>query len=706
MVHLLRALQKHPSIIKLDIVVATAELAARKQQGWVKPDISDLNVTIVDNLSWIAVGRRLIRDNPDAIHLFGGLWASRRFFLILLYAVCKKRFIGLIVEPYIDTKDGYLDNDGFFSGWMYSKLRPIIYSISGWALGTRINLIFTISIKAINQFKKIGFQAGGIYPFGYFVPTLPKQKNAIEHDTEGVLKLVFVGALIPRKGIEYIKELAVLCHKKGVLISIDVYGPGNPKSLLNVSPILNYCGLIPFGQAQEVMKNYDLLILPSKFDGWGVVVNEALQSGLPILISKNAGASTLVVTSGAGIIFNPNNLLELIASIEVLIKDRSVITDWKEKARNYSVNLTPEIAASYMFECIENSMSRAEKPACLWYLAHEQSALKNKKKIVFFHRKPQTNNFSLEIAFQVLRNAMSKDIDCVVAESTFKSIGIVPRMYNIIEAAFCQGDINHITGDVHFLSYFLKRDRTLLTILDFVFMQNGSWLKKKIMLLLWGIIPEKRVKLISVISKSTKNEVLKYIKCNPDKIRVVYISISPKFTRNDKHFNNEKPKILQIGTAKNKNIERLACALKNIPCTLEIIGRLDNEQTAALESNDINFVNFFNLTEDEVIAKYIECDLLAFVSTYEGFGMPIIEANAIGRAVITSNLFSMPEIAGNAACLVDPFNVLEIRGGVLRVINDKSYRKKLIDNGFINVTRFNASVIAEQYKQLYHEISQ
>jgi glycosyltransferase involved in cell wall biosynthesis len=702
-VHLLRALQKHPGIT-LHVVVATDELAVRRQQGWTKPDISDLNVTIVDNLSWLAVGTRLIRSNPDAIHLFGGLWASRRFFLILLYAICKKRFIGLIVEPYSDTKDGYLDDEGLFSGWLYSKLRPIIYRISGRAFGKRIKLIFAISSKAIHQFRKDGFQAGSVYPFGYFVPTLPQQKDEIEQDADDVLRLVFVGALITRKGINYIKELAALCRKRGVSISIDVYGPGNPESLLNVSPNLNYLGLIPFGQAQKVMKKYDLLFVPSKFDGWGVVVNEALQSGLPILVSKNAGASTLVLTSGAGIVFDPNNLLELIASIEPLIKDRATIADWKEKARTYSVNLTPEIAASYMLECIENNMSRAERPTCSWYLEHEQSALKSKKKVVFFHRKPQASNFSLEIAFQVLRGAMSKDIDCAIAESTYKSVGIIPRIYNIIEAAFRQGDVNHITGDVHFLSYLLRRDRTLLTILDFVFMQNGSWLKKKIMLLLWGIIPEKRVRLISVISQSTKNEVVRYLKCSPDKIRVVPISISPKFIRFDKRFNDKKPKILQIGTAKNKNIVRLARALKNIPCTLEIIGRLDIEQSVALEENNIDYVNFFGLTETEVIARYCESDLVAFVSTYEGFGMPILEANSVGRAVITSNLFSMPEVAGNAACLVDPFNVLEIRNGVLRIINDKPYREILIDNGFVNARRFTAPIVSEEYLKLYREI--
>lgn len=705
-VHLLRALKRHPGVT-LYVVVATDELTERKRQGWIKPDLSDINVTNVNKLNWIRIGLKLVKENSDAIHLFGGLWASRRFFLILLYSMYKNRFLGLIVEPFIDTKDGYLDDEGLVAGWLYSKLRPIIYRVSGWALDRKVKLIFAISSKAACQFKKAGFRSGDLYPFGYFVPTSSHSVKMVEHPDRDVLRLVFIGALISRKGIDFIKELAALCFKKRVPISIDVYGPGKQESLLNFSPNLNYRGVIAFGNSSEVMQNYDLLIVPSKFDGWGVVVNEALQSGLPILVSKNTGASTLVTQSGAGIVFDSNNACELIDSIEALIKDRTIISAWKERALAYSSKITPEIAASYMLKSINSTLNGTERPLSSWYSISEQRLLtteKDKKSIVFFHRKPHGNNFSLEIAFKVLRDAMPAQIVCKVAESRYKSTGILRRVFNIFEASFRQGDVNHITGDVHFLSYLLRRNKTILTILDFVFMQNSTGLKRKIMLLLWGHLPEKRVKIITVISESTKREALKYLKCSPDKIRVVPISISPKFIRFDKKFNSKKPRILQIGTTPNKNLIRLVHALQNIPCKLEIMGKLSIDQLNALRKNNIDYDNFFNLTEEEVLIRYRESDMVAFVSTYEGFGMPILEANATGRAVITSNIFSMPEVAGKAGCLVDPFNSAEIRNGIMRIIEDASYREDLILNGFINVRRFNPTVVASQYAKIYQEL--
>jgi glycosyltransferase involved in cell wall biosynthesis len=96
--------------------------------------------------------------------------------------------------------------------------------------------------------------------------------------------------------------------------------------------------------------------------------------------------------------------------------------------------------------------------------------------------------------------------------------------------------------------------------------------------------------------------------------------------------------------------------------------------------------------------------MVVFVSTYEGFGLPIVEANATGRPVITSNICSMPEIAGSAACLVDPSDCSSIRQGILRVMNDDGYRAGLVAMGFDNVKRFRASLIAAQYAELYHDI--
>ncbi|NJL74867.1 MAG: glycosyltransferase family 4 protein [Saprospiraceae bacterium] len=105
-----------------------------------------------------------------------------------------------------------------------------------------------------------------------------------------------------------------------------------------------------------------------------------------------------------------------------------------------------------------------------------------------------------------------------------------------------------------------------------------------------------------------------------------------------------------------------------------------------------------------MVQQYLDCDILVYVSTYEGFGMPIIEANSVERPVLTSNVTSMPDVAGNAACLVDPFDVQAIRQGLLQIINDATYREQLLANGRINKLRFDPDYIANSYYELYKKI--
>lgn len=327
-------------------------------------------------------------------------------------------------------------------------------------------------------------------------------------------------------------------------------------------------------------------------------------------------------------------------------------------------------------------------------------------KVVFFHRKPKLNNYSVEGTFQAVRAALPSSVECAISESRFDSKGVFKRLYNIVEAKFRQGEINHITGDVHFLTYLLDRNRTLLTILDCSATHNAKGLKRYLLRHFWYVIPERRSKLVTVISQATKNEVVKLISCDPNKIRVVPVCISCAFIRNDKIFNNKKPRILQIGTAKNKNLPRLISALQGISCHLEIIGMLPPDIAIELKRNGIEYSNSYGLTENQVVEKYNACDLVAFVSTYEGFGMPILEANAVGRPVITSNLLSMPEVAGDAACIVDPHEISSIRNGILKILYDSSYRELLIENGFRNIDRFSANEVAKQYLEIYRELKE
>jgi glycosyltransferase involved in cell wall biosynthesis len=314
-------------------------------------------------------------------------------------------------------------------------------------------------------------------------------------------------------------------------------------------------------------------------------------------------------------------------------------------------------------------------------------------------------NVSIERLFAEIRNAMPAHVECSSHVCPFFSKGIVPRIGNMLDAAKHQSQINHITGDVHYLALALDKRRTLLTVHDCATLERLRGLRHALFKFFWFTLPMRSARLVTVVSESTRRELLRHVRCNPAKIRVVHDCVGRDFVSMPKPFNTAEPEILHLGTKTNKNLERLAQALTGLPCKLNIIGRLTARQMKVLEECTIRYSNIQQATDSELLKAYHNCDMVAFVSTYEGFGLPIIEANAIGRPVVTSNILSMPEVAGNAACLVDPFDTASIRQGILRVWHDASYRQNLVNAGIENAKRFNPAAIAAQYAALYEELT-
>jgi glycosyltransferase involved in cell wall biosynthesis len=326
--------------------------------------------------------------------------------------------------------------------------------------------------------------------------------------------------------------------------------------------------------------------------------------------------------------------------------------------------------------------------------------------ITYFYRHLQIG-FSIQRVFQTLTKEIEKYAE--IEEFSLPLQGSMPWdvVKNCIYVFKRQNKtgVNHITGHIHDVILALYQQKTVLTIHDLVFLDNvTNPIKRFYKWLFWLYFPLKLSSRIVCISSETKRNILKHIQSN--KLFVIHNPIDPSFEYVDKSFNEEKPVILHIGTGWNKNLRRTNEALQGISCHLRIIGIISQEVIKLLRSNQIEYSNAYNLTNEEMRQEYIKCDIVNFPSEYEGFGMPVIEGQKTGRIVITSYIEPLIEVSGDAVEFVNPQNIESIRKGYISVINDKIHRERLIQTGLKNVERFSVQNIAKQYMELYRQLLQ
>lgn len=265
-------------------------------------------------------------------------------------------------------------------------------------------------------------------------------------------------------------------------------------------------------------------------------------------------------------------------------------------------------------------------------------------------------------------------------------------------------DIIHITGAEHYLIPFLPKDKLVVTVHDLGFCKILEHKMTYAIKYYLFVLSLKKARFVTFISEKSEAEASEYVKIDKEKRQTIHNAVGREFIQSQKTFNSDKPIILHVGTKTNKNLDRSIEALKNITCLLRIIGNVKETQKKRMEELGIEYSIDCNLTDEQLKKEYDWADIINFPSLYEGFGMPIVEGQAVGRIVITSNLEPMRSIAGGASLLVDPTSVDELHKAYLKAF-DSSFRSRMIEKGYENVKRFRLESICKQYLSLYEKIS-
>ena len=228
--------------------------------------------------------------------------------------------------------------------------------------------VFGIGEAARQFFRSLDIPTSLVFPFAYFAGV---QQSKVP-DFHG--PIIFAGQLIHRKGIDLLLT-AVANSRKARSRGLIIAGTGprldflrNMVDDLGLHNVVHFMGAISSQRIGEYVADASCLVLPSRFDGWGVVVNEAIGKGVPVVVSDNCGSKELVVHGKCGYLFRCENTEELSATLENLLGSEIRWQNLSDQALRYYPTIAPSTGAAFLVDAIRyiRNKTNDRKPGAPW----------------------------------------------------------------------------------------------------------------------------------------------------------------------------------------------------------------------------------------------------------------------------------------------------------------------------------------------------
>jgi glycosyltransferase involved in cell wall biosynthesis len=272
-----------------------------------------------------------------------------------------------------------------------------------------------------------------------------------------------------------------------------------------------------------------------------------------------------------------------------------------------------------------------------------------------------------------------------------------------------------------------RTTRTLLTVHDLSFLHCPEAFVPALRRYLERVVPRSiaRADLVLADSAHTRSDIVSLLGVPPDRVQVLYSGVPPGFRTQPELGEGERLRaryglggrryVLSVGTLQpRKNYVRLIRAFANLePETVEPETQLviaggrgwlyqDIFTEAGRHGDRVRILGFVD--EADLPALYRNAALFAFPSLYEGFGLPVLEAMACGVPVVCSNASSLPEVAGDAALLVDPLETDGLAEAMARVLEDAGLRREMVARGVAQAARFTWARAARQLVGVFDDL--
>jgi glycosyltransferase involved in cell wall biosynthesis len=330
--------------------------SGRRAMGWSVPDFGRARIVVDPDDAAI---RALVEEDQErSTHIFTTIRA---------YPVVKKSFLRCVPTR---ARMGLLVESQDFRGWK-GWARWALARTDALRYGRRLAFILAMGDMGVRWFRRCGFPEEKIFPYGYWVET-PSLPPPAPPRTEAI-QLMFLGQLVPRKGVDLLlRALAGLADCPWRLTLMGG-GPSQPELevLARRLGIADRVAFVPSRSNEEAVARiveHDLFILPSRFDGWGAVVNEALMCGVPVLCSSHCGAAELLQDSWRGGVFPAYSAPGLRRALEPWLRRGKRTEAEAERIRRWSRRIEGTSAARYLLQ-VARADGRGARPVPPWRAA-------------------------------------------------------------------------------------------------------------------------------------------------------------------------------------------------------------------------------------------------------------------------------------------------------------------------------------------------
>jgi glycosyltransferase involved in cell wall biosynthesis len=360
--------------VDLQVIFAKGLSEDRVQLGW-QQDMVGYPYRFLNKSNPIADAMRLAWAQRDRIHVVNGLWAEPAFAAALVvFAVAGAKYAIYSEAP---------ERIKFQAEGPRPPSKRLLQAAFSKVVVPRITGVLAISHFSAEFFKGLGVPDQSIYPFGYFRSKPTIDDFAFPPKDESKIEVTFVGRLLPLKRLDLLINVMSHLFREYPNLYLTLIGGGEmlpdlrrQVQELGLEDRVNFEGVVPPDKIPARLARTDLLVLPSRGEGWGIVVNEALSVGVPVILSDRCGAVDLIQNGVNGYIFRNGDDKDLRDCLKKFLARRSEWAQFRVACAALGEKLSTESVAPYMIECLKNMTGILDKrPVPPWtHLAVSQGA--------------------------------------------------------------------------------------------------------------------------------------------------------------------------------------------------------------------------------------------------------------------------------------------------------------------------------------------